>query len=431
MKQRMRSDSGLTVELHDGQRCSFGATEALIGGVGSLLGFGGDILGGLGGLFGVGEAAAAPAEVGLGSIGAAGAGGGAATFADIIGTGTGLAGGATGLEGTLLAGGVPGGLSSVLGLGAGGALGSLGVADSFLGAPAASGFNAGALTPGIDAALPGASAAAPGASAGAPGSVFGNVPTATSGVATVGGSPSTAAIPAVTTGPAGPAAPAAAAAPAGAGSTDLTSSLGGAGSAATTAPTASTAPASASGGSSFLDKIVDSAGKNALPAAIGAGGLAYNVLKGGTGSGTASALPSGAALNTQAGNLAATSPELMGYLTSGTLPAGMKTALDKATQDAKTAAISNAAKSGQPTDPAANSTLSAELAQIDQQQVITTAQLGQQLLQSGLSEASLSASDYSTLLNADQNQQKLISDSISNFAKALGGMGGGINLKVT
>jgi len=108
----------------------------------------------------------------------------------------------------------------------------------------------------------------------------------------------------------------------------------------------------------------------------------------------------------------------------------MQTGLTKATQDAKTAAVSKAASSGQPTDPSKNSTLAAELAQIDQQESVTAAQLGQQLLTAGLSEAQLSASDYTSLLQADQNQQKQISDSIANFAKALGGMGGGVSLKI-
>lgn len=386
----------------------FGIGEAVVG-LGDVLGFG-DVLG-LGSALGFGGDAAAAtgaATIGAGAGGAATAGG----LEGIVGTGAGLFGGTTGLEGTLLAGGAPG-IEAALGAGAAG--GALGTAESFLGAPAASGFNPAALSSSFDAALPAASAATSGTGTlpglSPSGSVFGS-PTATPGVASTGPA-TTSALPGLqAAGPAGPAAPTGAVAPAGAGASDLTSA---AGSGAAAKP-------------GFLDDLVSGAAKNAVPAAIAGGGLLYNALKGG-GAG-ATAFPSGSALNTQAAGLAKDAPQLMQYLTSGTVPAGMQASLDKASQDAKTAAVSKAASSGQPTDPAKNSTLGAEFAQIDQQKIITTAQLGQQLLTSGLSEAQLSASDYQTLLAADQSQQKQISDSIANFAKALGGMGGGINLKM-
>lgn len=366
--------------------------------------------------------------IGEGAAGAAAGGGGG--LADLVGTGAGLFGGSTGLEGTLLAGGAAGGLEGALGAGAAG--GALGTAEAFMGAPGASGFNASAISPGaFNDALPAGATATSGNVS--PNGIFGS-PTATPGVATTG--PQTVgSVPGLSSaGPAGPAAPSAAVAPSGAGATDLTSqAIPGASGYSSVGGPGGPAPltggsAGGSGGGSFMDSLVSGAEKNALPAAIAAGGLGYNVLKGG-GAG-ATAFPSGSALNSQAAQLAQSSPQLMQYLTSGTLPQGMQTALTKATQDAKTAAISNAARSGQPTDPSQNSTLAGELAQIDQQQSITAAQLGQQLLTAGLSEAQLSASDYSTLLNADQSQQKNISDSIANFAKALGGMGGGINLQL-
>src|SRR5216684_2386395 len=118
-------------------------------GLAALFG-GGDILAGLFGggeaaAAGLGAGAAAPAfETGLATIGGVeGIGAGAGGLADIVGTGAGLAGGTTGLAGTALAGGA-GDIAGLLGAGGGTALGT---AEAFMGAPGASGFNAGAITP--------------------------------------------------------------------------------------------------------------------------------------------------------------------------------------------------------------------------------------------------------------------------------------------
>jgi hypothetical protein len=151
--------------------------------------------------------------------------------------------------------------------------------------------------------------------------------------------------------------------------------------------------------------------------AAGLGGLAYTLTQANKQLPEQAALESAATTATQTGN------QLSSYLTSGTLPPGLQTAVTKATQDAKTAAISNAAKNGQSTDPSQNTALAAELASIDQQATITTATVGQQLLQSGLTETQLASSDYSTLLNADLQQQQLISSAIGKFASSLGSLG--------
>jgi hypothetical protein len=433
MRFQLGRDASLTVHIHDSHRCQFGITEAL-GGVTAALG-GGDLLGSLGSLFGIGSAAAAPAaETGLATIGADAAGLGAdAGLAGITGTGTALAGGgATGLAGTALAGGSGLTGDALLGAGAGGALGSLGAAQSFIDSPLASGFNPAALTGGIDAPVAGTSAAGA-----VPGSadVFGGTPSATAGVANVGpatSSPITGLNSAV--GPAGPAAPSAAVAPSGAGATDLTSGFGGAASGTDGTVPGASGPTSlngnpVSGGSgNILDNAVNSITKNPLslvgPAA-GLGGLAYTITQ------ANKQLPEQTTLNTAAQTATANGNQLSSYLLNGTLPAGLQTTLDKATADAKTAAISNAAKNGQPTDPSQNSTLAAELAQIDQQATISTAQIGQSLLTSGLSETQLASQDYSTLLSADQTEQNLISSAIGKFASSLGGLGSsGIKLNI-
>ena len=48
----------------------------------------------------------------------------------------------------------------------------------------------------------------------------------------------------------------------------------------------------------------------------------------------------------------------------------------------------------------------------------------------GLQEAGLSSSLYQTLANIDQTQTANIGKSISSFASALSGTGGGINIKL-
>lgn len=423
MKFYLGRDAGLTVEIHDTHVCQFGISE----GLGAL--FGGDLLAGLGSLFGGSAAAAEGAgaaglETGLATIGP-GAVAADTGLAGITGTGAGLFGGTTGLTGTALAGGTGLAGDALIGTGAATAAGT---AADYLAAPAASGFNADAVTAGaLNDGIP--TNATPTSATGNP---FGPTPSATPGVANVG--PATQAPISNITGVAGPAAPSAAVAPSGAGATDLTSAVPGAqgysslGGPGGPAPLTGGAAPSAGGLQGIVDNAISSVEKNPLslvgPAA-GLGGLAYTVSQANKGLPEQAALTSAAQTATQQGN------QLSSYLLNGTLPAGLQTTLDKATADAKTAAISNAAKNGQPTNPSQNSTLAAELAQIDQQATISTAQIGQSLLTSGLSETQLAASDYSTLLSADQTEQNLISQSISNFAKSLGSLGsGGIKLNI-
>jgi hypothetical protein len=187
-------------------------------------------------------------------------------------------------------------------------------------------------------------------------------------------------------------------------------------------PTAAGASGSSSGFS--LDNLVNNAVKgitnnplSLVGPAAGLGGLAYTISQANKQLPNETNLENAATTATQNGN------QLSSYLLSGTLPPGLTTAVQKATQDAKTAAISNAAQNGQSTDPSQNSTLAAQLASIDQQATITTATVGQQLLQSGLTETQLASQDFSTLLNADITQEGLVSSAIGNFAKSLGSLG--------
>jgi hypothetical protein len=109
----------------------------------------------------------------------------------------------------------------------------------------------------------------------------------------------------------------------------------------------------------------------------------------------------------------------MSYLTSGTLPAGLKAQLDQATAAAKARVISNYASQGLSTDPNQNSALAQQLAMIDQQAVISIAQIGQQLFTSGVSASGLSSQLYGQLVQIDATQTANIGKAIANFAGAI------------
>jgi len=182
--------------------------------------------------------------------------------------------------------------------------------------------------------------------------------------------------------------------------------------------------APSSGG--FLDALspgnlaksaVNQVAKNPLGTALGVGGLAYNLAQG-------QAKPQGTdQLKTSADALAAQSEQLRGYLQSGTLPPGLSSAVDQANAAAKARVISNYASRNLPTDPSKNSALAQELASIDQQSVIQTAQIGQQLLTTGVNEAGLADNLYQALVQIDQTQSANVGKAIANFSAALGGGG--------
>jgi hypothetical protein len=152
------------------------------------------------------------------------------------------------------------------------------------------------------------------------------------------------------------------------------------------------------------------------------GGLIYNLMQG-------NKPPAGTSqLQNEAAYQGAQGAQLQSYLASGTLPPGLQAAVTQATAAAKATAISNAARNGQNTDPTQNSALAQQLASIDQNAIITTAQVGEQLLQQGLSESQLSSQIYETLVKIDETQRQQIGSSIMSFAGALGGgikIGGG------
>lgn len=187
-------------------------------------------------------------------------------------------------------------------------------------------------------------------------------------------------------------------------------------------------PSKGGSGGLSLENIVGSAEKsltsNPLGLAAAGGGLLYSVMSG------KQISDNQKALQEQAGQLSAQGKQMASYLSSGTLPAGLKAGLDQATASAKAKVISNYAAQGMSTDPSQNSTLAQQLALIDQQAIITTAQIGQQLFSTGVQESGLASGLYSTLANLDQTQTQRVGQAISSMAAALSPNRGGLSLSI-
>ena len=332
-----------------------------------------------------------------------------ADIASIIGSGEGLFGGSLGTAGTLAAGGS--GLTLADLAGGTGGLGAAGTAAGFLAAPAASAFNAAAVTP---TAIGGATAIEP---AGLPSSVAnanaavpGGSPALTQGSAslpgTAGGAPSAV--------PPGASAGSVSAPPGVAGSPDATSVFSTGSSPIAGSPGATPSPSVASltgvpGGSvpraagatsaggaplgaappgasssiadmlspgNLANSAVKSLTSNPLGIALGAGGLGYSIYEGTQQTKNEQALTADAKQATANSNaLTAQGQGLVNYLTSGTPPPQYQTQIDQALSSAVTAAKSRAAAQGQSADPAQNTALQAEINQIMEQQPILQEQI--------------------------------------------------------
>ena len=197
--------------------------------------------------------------------------------------------------------------------------------------------------------------------------------------------------------------------------------------AAGTTPAAATSGGGDNGG--LLDKLVKGAGdsvtKNPLGAALSAGGLGYQIFQGQQQSGANQTIAD------QANSLNAQGKQLAAYLQSGDLPPGLKASLTQATEGAKAKVIQNFANQGLSTDPTKNSALQQQIAAIDQQAIISTAQIGQQLLTTGINESGMASDLYKKLSDIDATQTAAIGKAIASMASALNGGGGASAGKTT
>lgn len=144
---------------------------------------------------------------------------------------------------------------------------------------------------------------------------------------------------------------------------------------------------------------------------------------------------------------------LTAYAGTGTLPASVQAQLDQAKSDARAQLVSKYAARGMPVDPARNSSLRAELQDLDRRTIaqgetmaaelaktgsglLTTgaglnqtsgnfennaAQLGTQLVSSGVSQSGIAGTTYAKLAELDAARNKRTSDAISAMAAALSG----------
>jgi len=183
------------------------------------------------------------------------------------------------------------------------------------------------------------------------------------------------------------------------------------------------------GGDSFISKLISGVegipGKladdplKALGIGAATGGLAYNLYQG------QKQLPEQRQLQGQANTLSQQGQQFMSYLQTGTLPAGLQAAVDRATQAAKAQIIANAARNGLSTDPTQNTALAQDLASADRNALIAVAQEGESLFKMGANEIDLSSKILDRLLQVDRDQTASMGKAIANFAGALSGGGGG------
>ena len=183
-------------------------------------------------------------------------------------------------------------------------------------------------------------------------------------------------------------------------------------SAITAGHTAGATPPGSGGIASQIMKTLGIDKMNPMSTLASAGILAKNFLGNQT-------IPGANALKTEAGQLQTQGNQLSGYLASGTLPPGVQTSIDQATQAAKAkmrGSFASMGLSGSPMEASA-------MANIDQSASAQGAQIATQLLQTGMNETNMSAAIYDNLLkfNVGQNDQTM--KAIASLASSMAGGG--------
>lgn len=113
-----------------------------------------------------------------------------------------------------------------------------------------------------------------------------------------------------------------------------------------------------------------------------------------------------------AGQLGAQATQLQSYLTSGTLPPGVQTAINQATTSAQAAIRSQYASRGM----SGSSAEAADLANAERQAVSQGTNIAMQLLNQGVSEARLSASLYQNIMQASLQQDAGLGQALAVLA---------------
>lgn len=150
-----------------------------------------------------------------------------------------------------------------------------------------------------------------------------------------------------------------------------------------------------------------------LKGLVGAGGLAYNAAKSNT------STPAEKAVQAQAQSAGAQGTQLESYLANGTLPPGAQQYVDQQTAGQKASIRSKYAQMGM-----SGSTAEAqELSGVDTAAQAQMFQLATQLYQTGVSQTGASSQLYTTLMNAENQDNTAMGSAISNFVASLGGGG--------
>ena len=183
-----------------------------------------------------------------------------------------------------------------------------------------------------------------------------------------------------------------------------------AGGAAAPAVASTAAPAASSGGIGGILGDLGITKANALPAAIAAGGLLYD-------SSRSQNIPGEAQLQSKANQLASQGTQLQSYLQSGTLPTGVQSSIDQASQAAEAQVRSQYAEMG-----LSGSSMEAEaLASVKQNTAAQGASIASSLLSQGVSESQIASQLYGDLLTFNQQQNTATGGAISSLAEALAG----------
>lgn len=153
--------------------------------------------------------------------------------------------------------------------------------------------------------------------------------------------------------------------------------------------------------------IGDFASKNA-GLLLGAGSLGLDVIKGDQ------QLPGQPQISNIANQLSSQSTQLQSYLTNGTLPPGVATALTSAGSAAKAAIRSQYASRGM----SGSSAEQQDLANVDTTLVSQGAQIATTLLNQGVNEANLAAGLYGQIMNTALTQDNQLSGALSTLASA-------------
>jgi hypothetical protein len=115
-----------------------------------------------------------------------------------------------------------------------------------------------------------------------------------------------------------------------------------------------------------------------------------------------------------------------GYLSSGTLPPGVQAGINQATQSAIAAVKSRYASEGM----SGSSAEQQDIQSIQTNAAVNGSNIAMQLLNSGVSEAGLSANIYQGLIQNTMASDQAFSSAFTGLALAAGGGGGGATFKL-